>query len=264
MDHHRALDHRHAIESCTLQLHTWKPFLHVSPAKTLVEPTDIAAAAAKRPCLSDRTTAFSIDLSRLSLIDDDRRSVSSPYKRGGLRWKRRRRGSRSVSGRSSDRSGTRRTYGTCSDLPMAAGTDSSGETFFNGAGDGNWGSDVSEASKNNRREREAGERDGLSLSLSSSGFGQIGNMESNLGGNESGYGSEPGYRGDAEFGYGDEVDTEEDDHRLSLWGDKFQGTDSKMEIASENTLQKAHHRGRRKKHDVRIVVSRPGIHNPGT
>lgn len=177
-----------------------------------------------------------------------------------MRWKRRRRGSRSVSGRSSDRSGTRRlsaAYGTCSDIPVAAGTDSSGELFLNGGGDGNWGSDVSEASKNPRRERDSGgsgNGSGDSLSLSSSGFMQIGNsLENNQGGNESGYGSEPGYRGDAEFGYGDEVDTEEDDHRLSLWGHKFQGRDSKMDVAGENTLQKAHHRGRRKKHDVRMV-----------
>lgn len=134
--------------------------------------------------------------------------------------KRRRRGSRSVSGRSSDRSGTRRccsvgaasaAHGTCSDFPVAMGTDSSGELFVNG--DGNWGSDASEA-KNSMKDRE--EKENLL------GLGVFGNLDCQ--GNESGYGSEPGYRGDAEFGYGDELDEEEDDPRLLFWGNHFEGT----------------------------------------
>ncbi|KAF2596258.1 hypothetical protein F2Q68_00010276 [Brassica cretica] len=36
-------------------------------------------------------------------------------------------------------------------------------------------------------------------------------------GNKSGYGSEPGYRGDVEFGYGDEYDDEEEDVKLLFW-----------------------------------------------
>ncbi|KAF2586852.1 hypothetical protein F2Q70_00034994 [Brassica cretica] len=36
--------------------------------------------------------------------------------------------------------------------------------------------------------------------------------------NESGYGSEPGYIGDVELGYGDEYDDEEEDVKLLFWG----------------------------------------------
>lgn len=167
--------------------------------------------------------------------------------------KRRRCGSRSVSGRSSDRSGTRRrccsvgasaAYGTCSDFPVAVGTDSSGELFVNG--DMHWTLDASEVTKNLRKEKE-GERES-----NLNGFAvQSGNFEGL--GNESGYGSEPGYRGDAEFGYGDEFDEEEDDQRLSFWGDEF-GALSKMEKVGENTLQKVHHRCRRRKQDYRMVI----------
>ena len=104
-------------------------------------------------------------------------------------------------------------------------TDSSGELFVNG--DSNWGSDVSEA-RNSRKERDGGgggggsgvsgngDKENLGL-----GFGLIGGFDCQ--GNESGYGSEPGYRGDAEFGYGDEFDEEEDDPRLLFWGDRFGG-----------------------------------------
>lgn len=161
-------------------------------------------------------------MSRLSLLEDENRQiVVRSHKRDNFKWiakKRRRRGSRSVSGRSSDRSGTRR-YGsganaTCSDFPVTVGTDSSGELFV--SGDGNWGSDLSEA-KNSRRERGAGEKENSGL-----GFGQVGNFD--LQGTESGYGSEPGYRGDAEFGYGDEIDDEDDDQKLPFWGEQFGGT----------------------------------------
>ncbi|KAL7172133.1 hypothetical protein ACSBR2_031765 [Camellia fascicularis] len=265
---HRTLDSRHSIESCTFQLHSWRPF-HLPTSTPKFLDSDTSKPYTKRPCLSDRTTSFpidSLDMSRLSLFDDDR-SMSS-HKRESLRWiarKRRRRLSRSISGRSSDRSGTRRrccsvgasaAYATCSDIPVAAGTDSSGELFVNG--DANWASDVSEAAKNSRKERDggggggSGERENLTT-----GFGHIGNLDGL--GNESGYGSEPGYRGDAEFGYGDELDEEEDDHRLMFWGEKFEGTDSNMEMVGENTLQKTHHRGRRKKHDVRMI-DQPRMH----
>jgi hypothetical protein len=133
---------------------------------------------------------------------------------------------------------------------MAAGTDSSGELFVNG--DGNWGSDVSEA-RNSRRDREnvSGEKE--NCQNSSVGFGQIGNFDSQ--GNESGYGSEPGYRGDAELGYGDEFDEEEDDTRILFWGNQIGDSgDANMEMVGENTLQKSHHRCRRsKKHDPRMI-----------
>jgi hypothetical protein len=99
------------------------------------------------------------------------------------------------------------------------GTDSSGELFGNG--DPNWSSDVSEA-KNSRRERERDGGSGEKENVGGVGFGVSGCTDANGNGNESGYGSEPGYRGDAEFGYGDEFDEEEDDARLLFWGDQLQ------------------------------------------
>ncbi|XWS31729.1 hypothetical protein CRYUN_Cryun23aG0100700 [Craigia yunnanensis] len=265
----KALDSRHSIDSCTFQLHSWRPF-HLQqtldssdPHRTLPKRSSTNGFHSKRPCFSDRTTSFSIDLSKLTLLDDDNNNpISANPKRSSFRLfarKRRRRGSRSVSGRSSDRSGTRRccsvgasaAYGTCSDFPVAVGTDSSGELFGNG-GDAYWASDVSEA-RNSRRERGDG-GSGEKESLGGLG-GQFGGFDAQ--GNESGYGSEPGYRGDGEFGYGDEVDEEEEDARLLFWGDHFGDTYSKMEIVGENTFsdQKAHHRCRRKKHDYRMIDS---------
>ncbi|CAO2824410.1 unnamed protein product [Amaranthus hypochondriacus] len=284
----KPLTSRHSIDSCLFQLHTWKPFNNLSTSnsnsnsKTLDSDSYITTIPnshsnpnhkkptglhSKRPCLLDRSTSLfslsidSIDFSKLSLFDDGGGDKSRHHnRREKFRWmakkRRRRGGSRSVSGRSSDRSGTR--YGkccsmgatataTCSDFMVAAGgTDSSGELFVNGGLNGNangWSSDVSEA----RREREkSGEKESLIT-----GFGTGGDAQ----GNESGYGSEPGYRGDAEFGYGDEFDDEEEDVRLSLWGDKFGGI--RLEMVGENSFseQKAHHRGRRKKHDWRMMAS---------
>jgi hypothetical protein len=41
---------------------------------------------------------------------------------------------------------------------------------------------------------------------------------------ESGYGSEPGYRGDVELGYGDEIDEEDEDGKQQLfWGGMIGG-----------------------------------------
>lgn len=275
----KSLTPRHSIDSCMFQLHTWKPFtnsktldsdsyLNSNPNSNPNKVSSGGGLQTKRPCLSDRATSLfslsidNIDFSKLSLFDDGGDNKSHRHqKRDRFRWiarKRRRRGSRSVSGRSSDRSGTRNgrccsvgATATCSDFMVAAGgTDSSGELFGNGNGNG-WASDVSEA----RRERERGERG------SGNGSGEREGSISGFGfgfdalGNESGYGSEPGYRGDAEFGYGDEVDDEEEDARVLLWGDGF--GDTNMEMVGENTFleQKSHHRGRRKKHDWRMIDS---------
>ncbi|TQD84195.1 hypothetical protein C1H46_030285 [Malus baccata] len=271
---HKSLDSRH-----TIQLHGWRPF-HLqqqqtsTPTSKTLDSSDPKSNGllvhTKRPCLSNRTTSFSIDtidMSRLTLVDDDRTISGGHHNRtGSFRFidkKRRRRGSRSVSGRSSDRSGTRRccsvgasaAYGTCSDFPVAVGTDSSGELFGNG--DANWASDVSEA-RNSRKERDGGGGSGEKENVGV-GFGPIGGFD--VQGNESGYGSEPGYRGDAEFGYGDEFDEEEEDSRVLFWGDQFGDADSPMETVGENTFvdQKSHHRCRRKKHDCRMVdASRTG------
>ncbi|CAN0889023.1 hypothetical protein LINGRAHAP2_LOCUS15996 [Linum grandiflorum] len=229
-----------SIDSCAFHLQSWRPF-NLSPPKDSPDPSSsklYTYTLAKRPCLSDRATSFpidSIDISRLSLIDDDKSiphppsssAAVSPYRRGPLgilaRKRPRRRGaSRSVSGRSSDRSANRRccsvgasaAHGTCSDFPVAIGTDSSGELFVNG-GDPNWASDVSEARNSSKEEKEC-------LVPHPHGGGQFGNLEAQVA--DSGYGSEPGYRGDAEFGYGDEFDEEEEDPRPLFWGHHLRGT----------------------------------------
>ncbi|XP_068659806.1 uncharacterized protein [Aristolochia californica] len=214
---HKTLASRHPIEACTFQLHSWSPF-HL---QTLTKTLDSSDLYPSKPFFSNRSVD-NLDLSKLSIIDDDR---PPKPKREQFRWiarKRRRRGSRSVSGRSSDKSGTRRccsvgpsaAYATCSDFPVAAGTDSSGELFVNGSGDGNWASDVSEAKK-----------EGVGLSVerenSANGLLPFGVFEGT--GNESGYGSEPGYRGDGEFGYGDEFDEEEEEGRALFWGKGLEG-----------------------------------------
>ncbi|CAH2071964.1 unnamed protein product [Thlaspi arvense] len=222
---------RSSIESCTLQLLSWRPF-HRSKTLDSSDQSQkpYGSISTKRPCFSDRSTSFSIEaMGRLSLADEDNNnggklSSASNYNnsKGSFRLvarKRRRRNSRSVSGRSSDRSGTRRccsigAHGTCSDFPFAVGTDSSGELFS----EANWASDVSEA-RNSRRERRdsGGEKE-------ASGFGFAVGIDPM--GNESGYGSEPGYRGDAEFGYGDEFDDEEEDVKPLFWGGKLSLLDS--------------------------------------
>ncbi|XP_077218563.1 uncharacterized protein LOC143852829 isoform X2 [Tasmannia lanceolata] len=251
---HKTLNSRHALKSCTLQLHSWNPFnLHQTLKKTL-ESSDVHPpkpySLSKKPCLSNRTTAppitvDNLDITKMTLFEDQ-----NPPQGGTLRWiarKRRRRGSRSVSGRSSDNSGTRRccslagapaSYAT--DFPIL-GTDSSGELFVNG--DANWALDVGEE-KNVRRDlKDVGgvERE----NLGNGGFFDV--M-----GNESGYGSEAGYRGDVEFGYGDEFDEEGDDERVLFWGDMF---GDRMEIIGESTFsdKKTQHRCRRKKHDWQTV-----------
>ncbi|KAJ8500569.1 hypothetical protein OPV22_011121 [Ensete ventricosum] len=246
----RSANSRHAIDSCTLQLHAWKPFQLQTLAGS--DPSKSYPFRSKKPCLSDRSTApaavvAGLDLSRLSLLDDPPPPPPPPPRREeGLQWfarKRRRRGSRSVSGRSSDRSGTRRrggvsaAYATCSDFPFAAGgTDSSGELFVNG--DGSWGSDVSEAARMTRREgREVGgggglEREGSALGTLQ-GIGSVVVLESQ--GNESGYGSEPGYRGDGELGYDDEFEDDDDDGKQLFWGEEIGDTDQ-MEIGNEVTI----------------------------
>ncbi|KAK8928631.1 hypothetical protein KSP39_PZI017357 [Platanthera zijinensis] len=256
----RAVDSRQALEVCTFQLHSWKPFqIQALPS---VESPKSFSLRSKKPCRSDRSTAPPItadglDFLRLSLLDDP--PPPKHREEGGLRWllprKRRRRGSRSVSGRSSDRSGARRRGGcggvsaanaTCSDFPFAAcGTDSSGELFL--TGEGSWGSDVSEARVSKKDGREVAAGDG-----SSSSGSYLGPLDSQ--GNESGYGSEPGYRGDVELGYGDEVDEEDEDGRHLFWGGGFVAESRRMEIVGESSFAelKSHHRCRRKKNEWRF------------
>nr|CAD1833294.1 unnamed protein product [Ananas comosus var. bracteatus] len=209
-----------------------------------------------RPLHRSRAAADALDLSKLTLLEDPTPPPPPPHHKPRderLRWltarKRRRRGSRSVSGRSSDRSAPRRlgcggggasaAYATCSDFPLpAGGTDSSGELFANG--DGGAGA-LTEASAFAAIQLVVGVGGGAAASESQ--------------GNESGYGSEPGYRGDGELGYGDELDEEEDDGRLLFWGEHIEDID-RMEIVGENEFaeQKSHHRCRRRKHDWRMTA----------
>lgn len=121
-------------------------------------------------------------------------------------------------------------YATCSDFPvLGGGTDSSGEMFMNG--DVNWGSDASEAKISRNDARDLGgsggggggggsvtDRDGMGFMVFQSSIG----VASDLSVNDPGYGSETGYKGDAEFGY-DEFDEEEDDGRLSFWDNRVGG-----------------------------------------
>ena len=204
---------RHALDTCTLQLKSWNPF-HPNP--------DTAPKVfTKKPCRTDRSTApilpDSLDFSALSLIDDAS-LTHSRYRDEGIGWlarkRRRRRGSRSISGRSSDRIGIGSgTYATCSDFPILAGTDSSGELFLNG--DANWGSDVSDV----RPSRREGKDLGSGCLMDRDIFHGVHDFQWN----DPGYGSETGYRGDAEFGYGEEIDEEEEDGRLIFWGDRSGG-----------------------------------------
>ncbi|CAH8350354.1 unnamed protein product [Eruca vesicaria subsp. sativa] len=248
---------RNSIESCTLQLLSWRPFHRSKALDSSEQPqtkTPYSSVSTKRPCFSDRsTTSFSIEaMSRLSLADEDNNnnggklSSSNYNSKGSFRLvarKRRRRNSRSVSGRSSDRSGTLRccsigaAHGTCSDFPFAVGTDSSGELFS----EANWASDVSEARRSRRD--SGGEKE-------ASGFGFPVGVDPM--GNESGYGSEPGYRGDVEFGYGDEYDDEEEDVRPLFWGD------STMEVSGDTKFSDSKPQfrcRRRRQHDYKTVDS---------
>ncbi|KFK30834.1 hypothetical protein AALP_AA6G031700 [Arabis alpina] len=234
---------RTSIESCTSQLLSWRPFHRSSNNNKTLNSS--SSPSQKRPCFSDRSTSFSIEaLSRLSLADDDNNGAHGTYNNKGSSFrlvarKRRRRNSRSVSGRSSDtlRCCSMGAHGTCSDLPFVVGTDSSGELFS----EANWGSDVSEA-KNSRRD-SGGDKE-----VSGFGFGiGIDPM-----GNESGYGSEPGYRGDAEFGYGDEFDDDEEDVKPLFWGD----TNSTMEMSGDTKFSESKHQfrcRRRRQHDYKTV-----------
>ena len=97
-------------------------------------------------------------------------------------------------------------YATCSDIPIP-GTDSSGELFFYGDG---WDSEFPLSG-----EHVMQKRDGLDVPHAW--------IVSETQSTESGYGSEPGYRGDEELGYEDDCNLDEQDEeerqqlRLSPW-----------------------------------------------
>ncbi|KAK9733677.1 hypothetical protein RND81_04G083700 [Saponaria officinalis] len=262
----KSLSSRHSIDSCLFQLNSWKPFSNHKTLDSDANPNPnpkTAGIHSKRPCLSDRSTSLfslsidTIDFSKLSLFDEPRNNHHHhnhhnhhhQSRMEKLRWssvakkRRRKGGSRSVSGRSSDRNGgCRSVAATCSDFMVAkSGTDSSGELFGNNVN--GWASDVGEGRRESNNGNVGGEV-GVGF-----GFDGVGS--------ESGYGSEPGYRGDAEFGYGDELDDDEEEgaRLLMLWGQSLGGSNTEMVGKNTFSEQKTHHRGRRKKHDMRMVDS---------
>lgn len=84
-------------------------------------------------------------------------------------------------------------------------------------GEGSWGSD-------NACEVRVLKKDMEKESYGFQGGGGNEGLVMLQGGNElSGYGSEPGYRGDGELGDGDEFDEEEEDGKSMFWGDRFGG-----------------------------------------
>ncbi|CAA6669105.1 unnamed protein product [Spirodela intermedia] len=243
---------RHALESCALQLHAWKPFQPQSPGHHLESSRAILT---KKPCRSDRSTAPNLsdplDFSRLSLLDDPPPPPlpqQQRHREEGIGWfarkrRRRRGGSRSVSGRSSDRSGT------CRRCCSVGGGVRPGPMRRAPISPSPLGARTPAASCSST-EMGTGGRMGMDREASTAAPYQGGFGVLDLQWNESGYGSETGYRGDAEHGYGDEFDEEEDDGRVLFWGDHF--GDYRESSFSE---QKVHHRCRRKKHD-------PGLTEP--
>nr|CAB3473019.1 unnamed protein product [Digitaria exilis] len=168
----------------------------------------------KKPCLSDRSTAPGSS-AHLPDAETPTPALSGGGSGGSFRWlglrKRRRRGagSRSVSGRSSDR----RRSGTCSDFHFTCGAGGGGATDSSGE---MWASDVGEMRM--RDVPMATEFGPAPVGGAAAGTGGVGAV-AEAAAADSGYGSEPGYRGDVELGYGDEIDEEEEDGRQQLfWG----------------------------------------------
>ncbi|MCO5588858.1 hypothetical protein L7F22_042818 [Adiantum nelumboides] len=196
--------------------------------------TEQAALVKPHCALNTRDTASMSMLSNsVSGWSKRHKQLSRALARGLWRWKensqarkRRRKcgSSRSGSGRSSESRrarfngsdaptmGASAAYATCSDIPMP-GTDSSGELFFYGDSGGiNWDSELSLSG-----EGLVQRIDGIDVL-----HAWIVSESQNL---ESGYGSEPGYRGDGELGYGDDGIADEQDEeereqlRLGPWSD---------------------------------------------
>lgn len=246
-------------------------------------------------CCGKVSSSMTILLPSLSGWSERHKQLSRALARGLWRWregsratKRRRkaRSSCSGSGRSSD---SRRTgYGTrmyvsdpptvgasagratCSDIPMP-GTDSSGELFFHGEGSGiGWDPELSSSG-----DVVSHRRDGID-----SYNAWFATETQSL---ESGYSSEPGYRGDGELGYGDDgVPDEQDEEeksplQLSPWRDnatKVLRSNGKPEnISGPETLDedctcertalsdlKMQHRLRRRRQDGRLFNGQKSRH----
>ncbi|XP_066308840.1 uncharacterized protein [Miscanthus floridulus] len=248
---------------CSLpNTHASPPPAPMAPRAPQLRPPQLLLAEAvaswhpfqKKPCLSDRSTA-SPSSAHLPDAETPTPAPSGGGSGGSFRWlglrKRRRRGagSRSVSGRSSDR----RRSGTCSDFHFTCGAGGGGATDSSGE---MWASDVGEVRMRDvPMATEFGPAPVAGIGAASGGVGAA--AEATVA--DSGYGSEPGYRGDVELGYGDEIDEEEEeeDGRQQLFWGRVIGDMNKMRIVGDNNFreQKSHHRCRRKKHDVRMLDS---------
>ncbi|GJN32013.1 hypothetical protein PR202_gb20480 [Eleusine coracana subsp. coracana] len=169
------------------------PPRHHPPHLLLAEAVASWHPFQKKPCLSDRSTA---PLSSALLPDAETPSAApsgaaaaDPF--GGL-------GSASAGAAVRARGG--------------GATDSSGEM---------WASDVGEVRM--RDVPMAPEFSPAPVGAAAAGAAVIGAV-AEAAAAESGYGSEPGYRGDVELGYGDEIDEEDDDGKQQLfWGGMIGG-----------------------------------------
>ncbi|KAL6621246.1 hypothetical protein ACP70R_033678 [Stipagrostis hirtigluma subsp. patula] len=192
---------------------------HHPPHLLLAEAVASWHPFTKKPCLSDRSTAPAP--AHLPDADPPTPAPSGGGSGGSFRWlslrKRRRRGvgSRSVSGRSSDR----RRSGTCSDFHFTGGAGGGGATDSSGE---MWASDVGEMRM--RDVPMATEFGPAPIGAAGAGADWAG-PAAEAAGADSGYGSEPGYRGDVELGYGDEIDEEQEDGRQQMFWDGVIGGD---------------------------------------
>ncbi|XP_031486944.1 uncharacterized protein LOC116255299 [Nymphaea colorata] len=271
------MTHKHfsrlSLQSCTLKLSNWKPFfqssdLHSPSSSTTKQnidcPNEFSDLPTKKQCLCDgpsrvlpsiSTHVEVLEIPNLTLVDENRTSRLVKKMARGFRrpWKRRRRASRSASGRSSgNRSRTTVATVSAPDFPIMVGTDSSGELFFKF--DANWAPHELKGSCGKEGKEFLGGRENFFSSNCS--LHSVVDSQSH----DSGYVSEPGYKGDVEYGYGDELDEEEEDGRFLFWGDsgsKKMEVEDRMEDVAVDVVaeQKSYHRCRHKKGDCRMVVS---------
>ncbi|KAG2303709.1 hypothetical protein Bca52824_032360 [Brassica carinata] len=131
------------------------------------------------------------------------------------------------------------------DLPFVVGTDSSSELFS----EANWTLDVSEVRRSRQEQRDSGREKEVS------GFG----FAVGIDGKESGYGSEPGYRGDVEFGYG------ESGYEILGWiNDRLH---LNLFPIGEDTSEREREREREeeslnKAEDIELVMTQAGVPRP--
>lgn len=236
--------------------------------------TEQAALVKPHGTLNSRDTAkISMLAPSLGGWSKRHKQLSRALARGLWRWKensqarkRRRKcaSPRSGSGRSSESQrvrinasdaptvGASAAYATCSDIPMP-GTDSSGELFY-GGGIG-WDSEISLSG-----EGVVKRIDGVDVL-----HAWIVSETQSL---ESGYGSEPGYRGDGELGYEDDGVPDEQDEdereqlRLGPWNEGIaEKSSSAGGITVKITMEegymcesKVQHRLRRRRQDSKIPM----------